>query len=58
MRGPGRAKRKGSLRNHLSTFPIYYLQTEFICFNHTLIRQVATTGKVNLTDTLLVYHWV
>ena len=46
----------GSLRNHLSTFPIYSLQTEFICFHHTLIRKVAATGKVNLRDTLVVYH--
>ena len=48
----------GSLRNHLSTFPIYELQAEFVCFHRTLIRQVATTGKVDLRDTLVVYYWV
>ena len=54
IRGPGRAKRTGSLRKHLSTFPIYQLQTEFIYLHHTLIREAATTGKPDIRETRVV----
>ena len=37
---------------------MYELQMEFTYFQHTLIREVTTTGKTDIRETLVVYLWM